>query len=49
MFYSSPNKRGYPNKRVLNDRAGIAAGRNTEDFLLQTNRRDIKGGNFAMM
>ena len=36
------------NRRIFNDRTGIAAGRNTQDFLVQTYRRDM-GGKFVMM
>lgn len=37
------------NRRVFNDRVGIAAGRNTKPFLLQTYRRDMGGGEYALM
>jgi methyl-accepting chemotaxis protein len=37
------------NRRIFNDRVGLAAGQNTEPFLLQTYRRDMGGGKFAMM
>ncbi len=37
------------NRRMFNDRTGLAAGRNTKPFLLQTYRRDMGGGNFVMM
>lgn len=37
------------NRRIFDDRTGLAAGRNTEPFLVQTYRRDMGGGNFAMM
>ena len=37
------------NKRMFNDRVGLAAGGNTEDFLLQAYRRDMGGGKFVMM
>jgi methyl-accepting chemotaxis protein len=37
------------NRRLFNDRTGLAAGRNTEPFLLQTYRRDMGGGQFALM
>ena len=37
------------NRRMFNDRVGLAAGQNTESFLLQTYRRDMGGGNFVMM
>ncbi len=37
------------NRRIFNDRTGLAAGRNTKPFLLQTYRRDMGGGKFIMM
>ncbi|MDX2102188.1 MAG: methyl-accepting chemotaxis protein [Alphaproteobacteria bacterium] len=37
------------NRRIFNDRVGLAAGRNTEPFLIQTYRRDMGGGKFVMM
>jgi methyl-accepting chemotaxis protein len=37
------------NRRIFNDRTGLAAGRNTKPMLLQTYRRDMGGGNFALM
>ena len=37
------------NRRIFNDRVGLGAGRNTEPFLLQTYRRDMGGGKFALM
>jgi len=37
------------NRRMFNDRVGLAAGRNTKPFLLQTYRRDMGGGQFAQM
>lgn len=37
------------NHRIFNDRAGSAAGSHTKPFLLQTYRRDMGGGNFALM
>jgi len=37
------------NRRMFNDRVGLAAGRNTDRFLLQTYRRDMGGGTFLMM
>ncbi|MFM7344218.1 MAG: methyl-accepting chemotaxis protein [Tagaea sp.] len=37
------------NRRVFNDRVGLEAGRNTADFLVQTYRRDMGGGQFALM
>lgn len=37
------------NRRIFNDRTGLAAGRNTKPFLLQTYRRDMGGGRFVLM
>ena len=37
------------NRRMFNDRVGLAAGRGKGPFLLQTYRRDMGGGNFALM
>jgi methyl-accepting chemotaxis protein len=37
------------NRRVFDDRVGLAAGRSTEPFLVQTYRRDMGGGNFVLM
>jgi methyl-accepting chemotaxis protein len=37
------------NRRIFDDRVGLAAGRNTKPFLLQSYRRDMGGGNFVMM
>jgi methyl-accepting chemotaxis protein len=37
------------NRRLFNDRTGLAAGRNERRFLLQTYRRDMGGGNFVIM
>ncbi|MDJ0947314.1 MAG: methyl-accepting chemotaxis protein [Alphaproteobacteria bacterium] len=37
------------NRRVFDDRVGLAAGQNTGPFLLQAYRRDMGGGVFAMM
>lgn len=37
------------NRRMFNDRTGLAAGRSTKPFLLQTYRRDMGGGNFVLM
>lgn len=37
------------NRRIFNDRTGLAAGRNTKPFLLQTYRRDMGGGSFVLM
>ena len=37
------------NRRIFNDRVGLKAGRNTEEFLLQVYRRDMGGGAFKIM
>lgn len=37
------------NRRIFDDRVGLAAGRSTADFLLQAYRRDMGHGVFAMM
>ena len=37
------------NRRIFDDRVGLGAGRNTQPFLLQTYRRDMGGGQFALM
>ncbi|WP_148213433.1 methyl-accepting chemotaxis protein [Rhodospirillum centenum] len=37
------------NRRIFNDRVGLAAGRNTRPFLVQAYRRDMGGGAFALM
>ncbi len=37
------------NRRLFNDRVGLAAGRNRDRFLLQTYRRDLGGGQFVLM
>jgi len=37
------------NRRIFDDRTGLAAGRNTKPFLVQTYRRDMGGGNFVLM
>lgn len=37
------------NRRIFNDRVGLAAGRNRADFLVQTYRRDMGGGKFTLM
>ena len=37
------------NRRIFDDRSGSAAGRNRKPFLMQTYRRDMGGGNFALM
>jgi len=37
------------NRRIFNDRTGLASGRNTRPFLLQTYRRDMGGGRYIVM
>lgn len=37
------------NRRIFDDRTGLAAGRNTKPFLVQTYRRDMGGGQFVLM
>lgn len=37
------------NRRIFNDRVGLSAGKNTRPFLLQSYRRDMGGGQFALM
>lgn len=37
------------NRRIFDDRVGLAAGRNTEPFLLQAYRRDMGNGEHALM
>jgi len=37
------------NRRIFNDRTGLASARNQRPFLLQTYRRDMGGGNFILM
>lgn len=37
------------NRRIFNDRTGLAAGRNIQPFLLQTYRRDMGGNTFTLM
>ncbi|WP_322008817.1 methyl-accepting chemotaxis protein [Paraburkholderia sp. J12] len=37
------------NRRLFGDRTGVGAGSHTKPFLLQTYRRDMGGGHFAMM
>jgi methyl-accepting chemotaxis protein len=55
--YSLPQRSGDPvwnaancrNKRIFDDRAGIAAGRSTRPFLVQSYLRDMGGGVTIMM
>ena len=56
LVYSKPqsadpvwNAANCRNRRMFNDRTGLAAGRNTRPFLLQTYRRDMGGGQFVLM
>jgi methyl-accepting chemotaxis protein len=37
------------NRRIFNDRTGLASARNAKPFLLQTYRRDMGGGHFVVM
>ncbi|SDU04238.1 methyl-accepting chemotaxis protein [Verrucomicrobium sp. GAS474] len=37
------------NRRLFNDRVGLASGRNVRSFLLQHYRRDMGGGQFVLM
>ena len=37
------------NRRIFDDRTGLAAGRSKSPFLLQTYRRDMGGGTFVLM
>ena len=37
------------NRRIFNDRTGLASGRNQKPVLLQTYRRDLGGGKFVLM
>ena len=55
--FSHPQKPGDPvwntancrNRRIFNDRVGLKAGRSEKAFVVQTYRRDMGGGNFALM
>jgi methyl-accepting chemotaxis protein len=56
LVYSKPqgpdpvwNAANCRNRRIFDDRTGLAAGRNQRPFLLQTYRRDMGGGAFVMM
>ncbi|CAN7330473.1 methyl-accepting chemotaxis protein [Trinickia sp. LjRoot230] len=57
LKFSEPQRPGDPvwnaahcrNRRIFNDRTGLAAASHSKPFLLQTYRRDMGGGNFAMM
>ncbi|HET7525657.1 MAG TPA: methyl-accepting chemotaxis protein [Burkholderiaceae bacterium] len=37
------------NRRIFNDRTGLASARNSKPFLLQTYRRDMGGGQFVLL
>jgi methyl-accepting chemotaxis protein len=37
------------NRRIFNDKVGLRAGQNEEPFLMQSYRRDMGGGQFAIM
>ena len=43
------NKANCRNRRMFDDRVGLAAARNTRPFLIQCYRRDMGGGNFALI
>lgn len=55
--FSHPQKANEPdwnnshcrNRRIFNDRTGLACGRNTRPFLLQTYRRDMGNGQHVLM
>jgi methyl-accepting chemotaxis protein len=55
--FSQPQRKGDPvwntancrNRRIFNDRVGLKAGRSEKPFVVQTYRRDMGGGNFALM
>jgi methyl-accepting chemotaxis protein len=56
-IYSRPQRRGdiawntkhSRNRRIFDDRAGLAAGRNTRPYLIQTYPRDMGDGATIMM
>lgn len=37
------------NRRIFDDRVGLRAGQSKDPFLIQVYRRDMGGGNFALM
>ncbi len=43
------NAQNCRNRRIFNDRTGLASARNTRPILLQTYRRDMGGGQFVVM
>ncbi len=46
VAYNTANCR---NRRIFNDRTGLASARNQRPFLLQTYRRDMGGGNYVVL
>ena len=46
MVWNTANCR---NRRIFNDRTGLASARNRKPFLLQTYRRDMGGGHFVLL
>ncbi|MBB1090247.1 methyl-accepting chemotaxis protein [Rhodopseudomonas pseudopalustris] len=46
VVFNTANSR---NRRIFNDPAGLAAGRNTRSFLIQSYARDMGGGKMVMM
>jgi methyl-accepting chemotaxis protein len=46
LAFNTANSR---NRRIFNDPAGLAAGRNTRSYLIQSYARDMGGGNTVMM
>ncbi len=56
LIYSQPqgddpawNTANCRNRRIFDDRTGLGAARNTKRFLMQTYRRDMGGGTYALM
>jgi methyl-accepting chemotaxis protein len=57
LRFSQPQRPGEPawnaancrNRRIFDDRTGLAAARNRKPYLLQAYRRDMGGGSFALM
>ncbi len=56
VVYSQPqgddpewNAANCRNRRIFDDRTGLAAGQNTKPFLVQTYRRDMGNGEFVLM
>ena len=56
-IYSQPQRKGDTawntansrNRRIFNDAAGLAAGRNTRSYLIQSYARDMGNGKTVMM